>query len=78
MPGLAHLIIDLDQSIVLATVIHMPLVILVRVLYHRNNQDENEREGHGRFAIGDGDKLDCLHDGNYEEVDVRGLFELVH
>ena len=67
----------LRDRIVLLRILAVPAVVLVRVLAHGGEDDEDERRQHRRFAVWNRDDFNRLHDRDKKEVDVGCLGELL-
>ena len=73
-----HAVVEAERLLlVLLPVALMPFVIFIGVLDHGYSDHDRQRDGHHRFAVRDRDRLDCLHERNYQEVNIGKLLELV-
>ena len=55
----------------------MPIDVLISILDHRDQHNDDERRSHSRFAARYRYLPYHLHAHNYEEIDVGGLAKLL-
>lgn len=70
-------VVAVGECIVLDRVLGVAAVVLISVLNHRRDDDEDKRWEHGGLSIGNRDDFDSLHYCDEGEVDIRRLRHLL-